>query len=189
MFKRGKPLTLGETAKQIFWPSMGWRRMITYTKHRLLRISDTTRNIALGLAIGLGVSFTPLLGTHFIQAAALAYVMRANIVTAMIGTWVGNPYTFPFFWWAGFSFGSFLYSFFGLEGAESIPEVITFSVIYQDFWSLFMPWMLGGYTLFILSVPPAYFMYFKMVERAKKVREKSAQAKRKSSHVGLKVPK
>jgi len=175
MFKRGKPLTMGQTAKQFFWPAMGWKRSLIYIKHRLLRVADTTHSIALGLAIGLGVSFTPLLGTHFIQAGLIALILRGNVLTAMIGTWVGNPWTFPFFWWAGFSFGSFLFSFFGLQGAANIPENITFTVIYEDFWSLFMPWMLGGYILLLISVPLSYIFYYKMIDSAKIARAKAKQ--------------
>ncbi len=173
MFKRRKPLTLIQTAKQFFWPAMGWKRSLIYMKHRLLRVADTTHSIALGLAIGLGVSFTPLLGTHFIQAAVIAIILRGNVITAMMGTWVGNPWTFPFFWWAGFSFGSFLFSILGLHGVSDIPDHISLSVIYNDFWSLFMPWMLGGYILLILSIPPSYLLYYKMIESAKKARDKA----------------
>lgn len=165
---------------------MGWKRSLIYIKHRLLRVADTTHSIALGLAIGLGVSFTPLLGTHFIQAGLIALILRGNVFTAMLGTWIGNPWTFPFFWWAGFSFGAFLFGFFGLEGASSIPENITLTVIYEDFWSLFMPWMLGGYILLVLSIPPSYFMYYKMIESAKVAREK---AKKKAIELRLKKRK
>jgi len=173
MFKRRKPLTLSQTAKQLFWPAMGWKRSLVYMKHRLLRVADTTHSIALGLAIGLGVSFTPLLGTHFIQAAIIAIILRGNVITAMMGTWIGNPWTFPFFWWAGFSFGSFLLSFLGIEGASTIPENLSLSVIYHDFWSLFMPWMFGGYILLVISVPVTYPIYYKIIESAKKARDKA----------------
>ncbi len=173
MFKRRKPLTLYQTAKQFFFPAMGWKRSLIYMKHRLLRVADTTHRIALGLAIGFGVSFTPLLGTHFIQAAIIAIILRGNVITAMMGTWIGNPWTFPFFWWAGFSFGSFLFGFFGIEGATSIPEHISISIIYNSFWSLFMPWMLGGYILLIISITPSYIIYYKIIESAKKARDKA----------------
>tara|TARA_R110001592_G_scaffold3525_25_gene20128 strand:+ start:33778 stop:34353 length:576 start_codon:yes stop_codon:yes gene_type:complete len=190
MFKRGKPLTLIQTAKQFFWPEMGWKRSIVYMKHRLLRVADTTHSIALGLAIGLGVSFTPLLGTHFIQAALIAFLFRGNVVAAMIGTWIGNPWTFPFFWWAGFSFGSFLFGFLGLHGAENIPEHLTFAIIYEDFWALFMPWMLGGYILLVISIPASYLVYYKMIESAKIAREKAKALRVKErKKVSIKAPK
>ncbi len=177
MFKRRKPLTFFETAKQFVWPSMGWSRAISYVKHRLLRISDTPHNVALGLAVGLGVSFTPLLGTHFIQAGLIALILRANPIAAMIGTFIGNPWTFPFFWWAGLSSGSFLFSFLGLKGAQYLPEDITiesiWDVLFTHPWDLLLPWMLGGYLLAIISIPASYYVYIQLIESAKKARDKA----------------
>ena len=44
------------------------------------------------------VSFTPLLGLHFLLAIIFAYMIRGNFIAALIGTVVGNPITFPFIW-------------------------------------------------------------------------------------------
>lgn len=163
---------------------MGWGRAFTYLKHRLLRISDTPENIAKGLAIGLGVSFTPLLGTHFIQAGLLALLMRGNAIAAMIGTFIGNPWTFPFFWWGGFSFGSFLFSFFGIKGAENLPETMSLTTMWEllwtEPWSLFLPWMLGGYILAFLVIPPSYYIYLNFLKAARKAREKAKKMRKKN---------
>ncbi|MGH1404087.1 MAG: DUF2062 domain-containing protein [Alphaproteobacteria bacterium] len=177
MFKRRKPLTPWETGKQFFWPSMGWKRSIVYIKHRLLRVADSSHKVALGLSIGFGVSFTPLLGTHFIQAGILALLFRGNIFSAVIGTFVGNPWTFPFFWWAGFSFGKFLFSIFGIEGAADFPDGLELEALWDILMTqpltLFLPWMMGGYVLAALSMPLSYFVYFYLVEGAKKARART----------------
>lgn len=179
MFKRRKPLTLRQTIIELFWPSMGWRRSFYYVKHRLLRVADSTHKIALGLAIGMGVSFTPLLGTHFIQAGIISFVARGNIFSAMIGTFIGNPWTFPFFWWAGFSFGRFMFSFFGIHGAADLPDHVTMQILWDLLWShpldLFLPWMLGGYTLCFVSIPFTYFVYYYLVHTAKIARAKAKE--------------
>ena len=183
MFKRRKPLTLTETAQQVFWPSMGWRRAFIYIKHRLIRLSDSSHNIGLGIAIGMGVSFTPLLGTHFIQAGIIAWLLRANIFSAMIGTFIGNPWTFPFFWWAGFSTGAHLFSFFGIRGADKIPDDITFNLLWDmiktEPLSLFMPWMLGGYILLFVCVLVTYPLFLYFVKGAKAARAKAIERKKK----------
>ncbi len=177
MFKRRKPLTLIQMAGEIFWPSMGWKRACVYAKHRLLRIADTTHSLALGLAIGLGVSFSPLLMTHFIQAAILAFIMRGNAFAAMMGTFFGNPWTFPFIWWASFSLGQFLFGVFGLEGAQGLPDDFSLSIMWDiaktQPMELFMPWMLGGYIMMFVVIPPAYFMYFQLVRAAKKAKARA----------------
>jgi hypothetical protein len=176
MFKRRKPLSLLENLAQFFWPSMGWMRSFHYARHRLVRVADTTHKIALGLAIGAAVSFTPLVGTHFIQAGLLAYVLRGNVFSAMIGTFVGNPWTFPFLWWAGFSFGGYLFGALGFEGASELPAEITLAAVWELIktqpMSLFLPWMLGGYLLAGLAVLSFYFPFFFLVRTAKAARMK-----------------
>lgn len=183
MFKRRKPLTLTETAQEAFWPSMGWRRAFIYIKHRLVRLSDSSHSIGLGIAIGMGVSFTPLLGTHFIQAGIIAWALRANIFSAMIGTFFGNPWTFPIFWWAGFSLGSYLFSFWGIKGADNIPDDITFDLMWELIKSepltLFLPWMLGGYILMCVCILVTYPIFFYFVKAAKAARVKAVARKRK----------
>ena len=51
--------------------------------------------IALGLACGVLASFTPLFGFHFLVGALLAFLARANILASILGTFCGNPLTFP----------------------------------------------------------------------------------------------
>lgn len=177
MFKREKPLSLTENAKQFFWPSMGWKRTIVYIKHRLLRIADSTHRIALGLAIGMAVSFTPLLGTHFLQAGLIAYLLRGNVIAAMIGTFIGNPWTFPFFWWAGFSSGALLFSILGFDRANQMPQHLSLDVLLHDPMTLFLPWMLGGYVLCALCIPTTYFFFYFLVDSARKARDKAKMAR------------
>ena len=54
--------------------------------------------IASGVACGAMVSFTPLLGLHFLLAIMFAFLIRGNLIAALTGTFVGNPITFPFIW-------------------------------------------------------------------------------------------
>lgn len=151
--------------------------MFYYIKHRLMRIADSTHKIALGLAIGMAVSFTPLLGTHFLQAGIIAFFLRGNVVSAMIGTFIGNPWTFPFFWWAGFSFGTYLFGILGISSAGNLPDHITLDIVWEmlktEPMTLFMPWMLGGYVLCALCIPTSYFLFFYIVNGAKLAREKA----------------
>lgn len=182
MFKRRTPLSTGQTIKQLFWPSMGWKRSLAYIRHRVLRLADSTQSVALGLAIGLGVSFTPLLGTHFIQAGLIAFALRGNAIAAMIGTFIGNPFTFPFFWWAGYSFGAHLFTLLGIQGIETLPQGGSLGEIWALFLNhpttLFLPWMLGGYVLAVISIPASYPIYFYLVKTAKIARLKALNIRR-----------
>lgn len=181
MFKRREPRTVLQNIRELFWPSMGWARACIYTKHRIIRLSDSSQKIALGLAIGVGISFTPILGTHFIQAGLLAYLLRANFLAALVGTFAGNPWTFPFMWWAAISLGSFLFGLFGLPTSAALPDAASFSVIWDLMTSaplrVFAPWFVGGYLIAIFSIPFTYLLAYKFVSGAKAARRRAREQK------------
>jgi uncharacterized protein (DUF2062 family) len=95
VFRRRDRPPLHVRAREFLLPRTGWRRALEYIAHRIRRIPDTPHRIALGFACGVLVSFTPLFGLHFFLAAGLAWGLRANIAASLIGTFVGNPATFP----------------------------------------------------------------------------------------------
>ncbi|WP_069301528.1 DUF2062 domain-containing protein [Neptunicoccus sediminis] len=96
MFKRRNQRTWLQTIAEFFYPKSGWKRAFGYVKHRIKRLPDTPHKIALGIACGAFVTFTPFFGLHFFLAAGLAFVLRGNVLAALLGTFVGNPITFPF---------------------------------------------------------------------------------------------
>ncbi|MBK7972888.1 MAG: DUF2062 domain-containing protein [Deltaproteobacteria bacterium] len=51
--------------------------------------------VAGGLAVGVLISFTPLIGLHMVMAALAAYVLRLNLPAALVGAWFMNPVTAP----------------------------------------------------------------------------------------------
>lgn len=65
----------------------GWRRVI--------RLEGSPRAIAMGLAIGIVVGFSPTVGLQMILAAFLASMVRANPAPAIMAVWITNPVTIP----------------------------------------------------------------------------------------------
>jgi uncharacterized protein (DUF2062 family) len=74
------------------------------------------------------MSFTPLIGLHILLSVLAAWVSRCSVVAAVIGTVVGNPWTFPFIWiWlykAGVAMG------FGQTGIDA--EAMDFSALFAQ---------------------------------------------------------
>lgn len=81
-------------AVEFFWPRGGWTRAFHYVKHRMRRLPDSPEKIARGIFAGIVTIFTPFYGLHFLTAAIIAFVVRGNILAALLATFVGNPLTF-----------------------------------------------------------------------------------------------
>lgn len=94
MFKR-KPRSYAQMASDMVWPRGGWSRSAQYVVHRVRRLPDEPHRVARGFGIGVFVNFTPLFGFHLMLAMGMAWIMRANMLAAVLGTFVGNPLTTP----------------------------------------------------------------------------------------------
>jgi len=108
MFQRRKKKSWLLKSRDILWPKMGWERLASYYQHRVGRLQGTPYMIAAGFASGAAVSFTPLMGFHFIIAIILAFAIRGSLLAAMFGTAVGNPWTFPLIWLLIYKLGHFM---------------------------------------------------------------------------------
>lgn len=94
VFKRRDRRPIWKIALDLVWPKGGWGRAFYYVKHRLQRLPDKPERIARGIAAGVFTVFTPFYGFHFLTAAAIAKVMRGNIIASLLATFVGNPLTY-----------------------------------------------------------------------------------------------
>ena len=97
VFKRRDTRPLPRLLTEFIYPKGGWKRATSYVIHRLRRLPDGPHRIARGVFAGVFISFTPLFGFHFLGAALIAWIMRGNIIAALLATFVGNPLTTPFF--------------------------------------------------------------------------------------------
>jgi uncharacterized protein (DUF2062 family) len=179
MFKRRDARSWGRVLTESVYPRGGWRRAASYVGHRLRRLPDAPHRIARGVFAGIFVSFLPLFGFHFVTAAALAFVLRGNILAALFATFVGNPLTFPFIAAAALETGKWL-----LSGDEMVPLaqigkafgsaagqlwhnllVLLFGTgeTYWDslsvfYHSVFLPYMVGGIPTGIIAGLTGYYL-------------------------------
>ncbi len=79
---------------EFLWPRGGWGRAARYVKHRLHRLPDPPHRIARGIFAGVFTTFTPFYGLHFVVAGFLAWIMRGNLLAALLSTFFGNPLTY-----------------------------------------------------------------------------------------------
>lgn len=165
MFRRRYKRHWLQKAREAFWPKAGWGRTVAYWGHRILRMEGTPHSVAAGLASGVAMSMTPFLGLHFLLSALLAWVIRGNVVAGLVGTFIGNPWTFPFIWLFTYRIGCFL---LGIEpGAH--PDFAEaggsfFSNPFQAVMPTLGPMMLGALPTAATAWCLVYFPVRRLVE-------------------------
>ncbi len=131
---------------------MNIKKFIRTLKMRIYRIRDFPESVSIGLAWGISISFTPLLGLHLIICYLGTIAMRGNIIAATVGSVVGNPWTFPFFFYVAYKIGIiFFYS--PLDHYE-----FKISFLIENFNELFFPTLLGSLPIAIII----WFITFKV---------------------------
>lgn len=71
------------------------RRVRRFVFHTVLHADDPPHRLALGLAIGMFITFTPTVGFQMILTAFFAWLLRANKVVGLPIVWISNPATIP----------------------------------------------------------------------------------------------
>ena len=80
--------------------------------HRILHIDDTPHRLALGVAVGFFVAWTPTIGLQSILAVLIALVLRANKVVGLPFVWISNPFTFFAIYWPNYLIGNAIMAIF-----------------------------------------------------------------------------
>lgn len=70
---------------------------------KILHADDPPHRLALGIAIGMFVTFTPLIGFQMMISVFLAWLLKANKLVGVPLVWISNPFTFvpiyyPCYW-------------------------------------------------------------------------------------------
>ena len=165
MFKRRTQQPVHHKVGNLIWPQIGFRRSVTYVWHRVGRLHGTPHSIAGGFAAGAAISFTPFVGGHLVLAALVSWLTRSNIVAGLLGTAVGNPWTFPFIWLWIYELGRGM----GAGGADQarpdalaiivdLPGVmgralLSFDVDWaylDNLWAVLWPMLVGSVPTFIM---------------------------------------
>ena len=189
VFKRRNKLSWTRWFAEGIYPRAGWKRAATYIGHRLKRLPGSPYHIARGVGVGVYISFTPFFGLHFVAAALLAILFRGSILAAILGTFFGNPITFPFIATGSLTFGHWLLSGDVLPG--QIPEKhkaisTLFGLAAKDFWinfkavfsvagadwtnlklffkDVFLPYLVGGTMPGIIAGVTAYLLSRPLIE-------------------------
>ena len=108
LFRRKIPADWREKLRISLWPRRSWSRSARYVTKRILRLTGSPHAISAGVAAGVFASFSPFMGFHFLMAFLVAYIIAGNLLAAAMGTFFGNPISFPFIWASTYTTGNFI---------------------------------------------------------------------------------
>jgi len=163
LFRRREAESLLGRMRVHLWPRRSWSRSSRYVVYRLRRLSDSPHAVAIGFAAGVYSAVTPFLGTHMIMAALIAWAIGGSIVAALLGTFVGNPLTYPVFWYSTYEVGNLM-----LGGTVAKQRIDLSDGIFQSsleqLWPILKPMSLGSIPVGLALAALSYVLVKPMVE-------------------------
>ena len=139
------------------------------------------------------------LGLHFIVAAVLAMALRGNVLASLMGTFFGNPITFPFIATISYRTGQLFIdasatdgSFHGIKAAivdgfvgtwQSVLSIVGLS---EPAWgqvehflsAVFLPYLIGGMIPGVVTGVVSYILARPLVAAYQKTRRARLEKKR-----------
>ncbi|MEE9590354.1 MAG: DUF2062 domain-containing protein [Hyphomicrobiaceae bacterium] len=155
-----------------------WLIRKCFPAHRLKRLRASPHEVALGCAVGVFVSITPLLGAQMLIAALLAGLLRASAPAAVLGTFFGNPVSWPFIWASTYAVGLQMIRLDGVLDAgnfeqnimllwtallERSPELLNATAALL--WPLLLPMLAGSLPLGLLTAAIFYYISRNLIRR------------------------
>ena len=166
-------MALGDTLKSL---SKGGMRRFRYLWRRLMRLHATPHEIALGCAAGVFAAFTPFLGFQMLLAGAIAIVLRVNVPAAFLGTFAGNPLSWPAIWAASYVAGAWTLGYDPgaaanqvsesaavLAAAAADPNPVALDAAAQSLAPHFKPWLIGGMLIGLIAAALSYYPTWRAV--------------------------
>jgi hypothetical protein len=108
-------------------------KILRYLEYKILHIEDSPHKISLGLALGLFIAWTPLLGLHIFMAIAMSVLLKANKFAALVSIWVSNVFTFAIIYYPAYVVGRVICNIFAMHGNPNEEQAS------QIFGELFKP--------------------------------------------------
>ncbi len=143
-------------------------RLFRYLYLRIVRVRTDPHSTALGLALGVFVGCLPIIPFQFVTVLPLAFLLRGNRMTALLGTLVSNPFTVPIFYF-------FLYEVGKAVVPGRVPRLdmqqLAFSELLQKGGDLVTVMLVGGVIVGIPAGILTYFVSLRCIRAYQKKRE------------------
>ncbi len=170
------------------------RRIKRFFVYRVLSLDDTPHRIALGVAVGIFITWTPTIGLQMLLTVLLAMLLRANKFVGVPFVWISNPITALIIYPLNYQLGWSL-----LRGPHRLSEflgrltdVFSFGggwiaktqAFWKATWQFFGPLWLGSILMGLALGALSYFLTYRAVvgfrhqlEHHRHVREERAASR------------
>lgn len=145
---------------------------------KLNSIKGTPKNIAKGFATGVSMSFTPFVGFHLLLSLVITKLTNQNSTASALGTLAGNPWTFPFIWYATLKTGKIILSQEDIDSPINFKHLFTelyhavitldFDAFLSDIWPEFFPMLLGCIPFYIVVWLFTYHFIYRILKNYSK---------------------
>ena len=160
-----------------------WLTPLIRAYERFLKIRGHPREIALGMALGLFIGMTPVMGLHMIIAVPLAALFKWSKISAGIGVWITNAVTAPFIYYITWLVGARL---IGIEKPSGMDPGQGLTGLYkmllkapEIFWAM----TIGGIVLGIPLAVAGYYVSYSVLHKYQQgIKEKIVKSKESLVH-------
>lgn len=159
------------------------RRLRRWFIYRVIHVDDTPHRIALGIAIGIFICWTPSMPFQMILTVALSTLLRANKFVGLPFVWISNPLTIFPVYWPSYKLGRWITGsdtsgFGGLAKAFSFSASFVervqawWTAVWQIFWELWVGSLVIGTILAVIT----YFAMYRVIALYRRFRRRPAKA-------------
>ena len=139
------------------------KRLKRFFIYRVLHVDDTPHRIALGVAIGMFVTWTPTIGFQMMLVVALSWLLRANKAVGVPFVWISNPFTLVPVYYPNYLLGCWL-----LGEEYQSPDFLAAAAAgdnwferlgawWEATWKVFAPLWLGSLLVGLIVGVLSYF--------------------------------
>jgi len=165
-----------------------WRIGMRQGWRRLMRLEGSPQAIAMGMAVGVLVAFSPTVGFQMIIAGFLAAALRANPAPAVAAVWITNPLTIPPIFAATYSLGRLFWPGRHID-IHAVLSRFVHDLSRLEFYELFsqfrellelgvdvlVPMFIGGLIVGVAGGAVSYPITLALVTRARRLIEQGKQ--------------
>lgn len=143
------------------------KRWLKLWRYKILRIDDPPERIARGAAIGVLMGVLPTFGVGGFLAIGIAFLLKANKAAAVLGSFIVNPLTSPFFWTLSIIIGSFITG----EDSSTILARMKHDGVLASAGSAWLVYMAGNIVISAVCTPFSYYMVKAAIVRHRQRKE------------------